>query len=149
MTTPIKPRVFRRTGGRLQDRIQPIVIEFVEAGDEPEADEVEDGGERYSEGLADLQQAERDLVRAARRATRAVAKGISTYDDERRASARAKVDGAVEDFPHNYAKAMSETIRESADLPLDLAEALAPRDYRRRARRNLQRLSRTLRLFRM
>jgi hypothetical protein len=146
MTTPIRPRVFHRSGGRLEKRIQPIVLEYrsTDRDDDIEADD-----ERYSEDLEDFQRAEKDLVRAARRATRAVSKGIETYDEERRASAREKEDGAVEDFPHNYAKAISETLREGADVPLDVAEALAPKDYRKRVRRNLKRVSRTLRLFRL
>jgi hypothetical protein len=151
MTTPIRPRVFRRTGGHLHSRIQPVVLEYRSTERRSSADRYSDRDEdeRYSDDLEDFQRAEKDLVRAARRATRAVYRGIDTYDEERRESAQAKKDGAVEDFPHNYAKAVSETLREGADVPLDLAEALAPKDHRKRVRRNLKRVSRTLRLFRL
>ncbi len=144
-TTPLRPRIFRRAGGRLHTEMKPIILEF-----RASSERTSDGGdERYTDGLEDVQKAEKDLVRAARRTTRAVAKGIDTYDEERRASALSKKDGAVEDFPHNYAKAVSETLREGADIPMDLAEALAPKDHRKRVRRNLRRASRTLRLFRL
>jgi len=76
-------------------------------------------------------------------------KGIETYDEERSRSAHEKEDGAIEDFPHNSAKAMSEALKEASELPLDIAEALAPRDYRRRMRKNLRQLSKTLRVFRL
>jgi hypothetical protein len=144
-TTPLPPRIFRRAGGRLHADIKPIVLEYRATSERTSAD----GDERYSDGLEDVQKAEKDLVRAARRTTRALAKGIDTYDEERRASALSKKDGAVEDFPHNYAKAVSETLREGADIPMDIADALAPKDQRKGVRRNLRRVSRTLRLFRL
>ena len=107
------------------------------------------GRERYSAGLADLQRAEVDLLRVTRRAASAIAHGIDTYDRERRRSAQEKVDGAIEDFPHNTAKALSDSLREAADLPLDIAEAVAPKNYRKRVRRGLRNASSVLRVFRM
>ena len=147
-TSPIKPRILRRSGGRLQTGLKPIVLEY-HSRSKRRKDRDEDDDERYSDSLEDIQKAEKDLVRVARRATRAVAKGVDTYDEERRRSARSKQDGAIEDYPHNMAKAMSETLREGADIPMDLADALAPKDYRRRVRRSLRRISGALRLFRL
>ena len=149
-TSPIKPRILRRPGGRLHTGLKPIVLEYhPRSKRRRDRDEGDDDDERYSDSLEDIQKAEKDLVRVARRATRAVAKGVDTYDEGRRRSARSKEDGAIEDYPHNMAKAMSETLREGADIPMDLADALAPKHYRKRVRRNLRRISGTLRLFRL
>jgi hypothetical protein len=70
-------------------------------------------------------------------------------EDARKAQAREKKDGPVEDFPHNAVKAVSEAMREGADIPIDLADAFAPRDYRKRVRRSIKRVSKSLRLFRL
>ena len=142
----IKPRVFRRARGKLHTDLEPIVLEYTR---HKKKDTSDDDGELYSDGLEDVQRAEADLLRVMRRATRAVTKGIETYDEERSRSAHEKEDGAIEDFPHNSAKAMSEALKEASELPLDVAEALAPRDYRRRMRKNLKQLSKTLRVFRL
>jgi hypothetical protein len=145
-----KPRVFRRARGKLQAGLEPIVFEYRRKKKaKPAASTASSNGERYSEGLEDIQRAEADLVRVARRATRAVAKGLDTYDQERSRSAHEKEDGAIEDFPHNSAKALSEALKEASELPLDVAEALAPREYRQRMRKNLKKMSRTLRVFRL
>lgn len=142
-----KPRVYRRARGKLQAGLEPIVFEYRRKKQAKPA--VSANGEQYSDGLGDVQRAEADLLRVARRATRAMTKGIETYDEERSRSAHEKEDGAIEDFPHNSAKAMSEALKEASELPLDIAEALAPRDYRRRMRKNLRQLSKTLRVFRL
>src|SRR5688572_30799063 len=123
-TEPLKPRVFRRTRGQLQPGLRPIVLEYVRDDESDDTEQDRERGEEYSEGLADIQQAEADFVRVARRATQAVAKGIDTYDQERRTSAKSKKDGAVEDFPHNSAKAMSAALKEASELPLDVADAI-------------------------
>lgn len=147
-TEPLKPRIFRRSRGQLQPGLRPIVLEYVrDDDDDTEVDR--ERGEEYSEGLADVQQVEADLVRVARRATSAVAKGIDTYDQERRASAKAKRDGAVEDFPHNSAKAMSAALKEASELPLDVADAVTTKNYRKRLRRGLRRISRSMRVYRL
>jgi hypothetical protein len=148
-TEPIKPRVFRRTRGQLQPGLRPIVLEFVRVDESDDTEQDRERGEEYSEGLADIQQAEADLVRVARRATQAVAKGIDTYDQERRTSAQSKKDGAVEDFPHNSAKAMSAALKEASELPLDVADAITTKNYRKRLRHGLRRVSRSLRLYRL
>ena len=147
---PLKPRVFRRSRGQLQPGLRPIVLEYVRDDEETADTEVDrERGEEYSEGLADFQQAEADLVRVARRATSAVAKGIDTYDQERRASAKSKKDGAVEDFPHNSAKAVSAALKEASELPLDVADAVTTKNYRKRLRKGLRRISRSMRVYRL
>lgn len=148
-TEPVRPRVFRRSRGQLQPGLRPIVLDY-RANDEAEAGEADaEHNELYSEGLADFQQAEADLVRIARRATAAMAKGIDTYDVERRASAKTKKDGAIEDFPHNSAKAVSAALKEASELPLDVADAVSTQHARKRLRRGLRRLSRSMRVFRL
>lgn len=147
-TDPLKPRVFRRTRGQLQAGLRPIVLEYVR-DDEDDTERDRERGEEYSDGLSDIQQAEADFVRVARRATSAVAKGIDTYDQERRASAKSKKDGAIEDFPHNSAKAMSAALKEASELPLDVADALTTKNYRKRLRRSLRRISRSMRVYRL
>lgn len=143
----LKPRVFRRARGKLHTDLEPIVLEYTRHKKKSETDN--DDGERYSEGLEDIQRAEADLVRVARRATQAIAKGIDTYDRERSRSAREKEDGAIEDFPHNSAKAVSEALKEASELPIDIAEATAPRHMRKRMRRNLKQVSKALKVFRL
>jgi hypothetical protein len=148
-TEPIKPRVYRRTRGQLQPGLRPIVLEYSAAADDETTERDEERHEEYSDGLADIQQAEADFVRIARRATSAVAKGIDTYDQERRSSAKSKKDGAIEDFPHNSAKAVSAALKEASELPLDVADAITTKNYRKRLRRGLRRLSRSMRVYRL
>ncbi len=66
-----------------------------------------------------------------------------------RRSAREKKDGAVKDFPHNSAKALSESLKEASEIPVDMADAVTTKNYRKRMRRGLRRASRVLRLFRL
>ena len=143
-----KPRVFRRSHGQLEARLRPIVLEYEPRREKRAKTEIGSKGERYSAGLEDIQQAEADLLSVMRRATRAVAQGVETYDRERARSAEAKTDGAIEDFPHNSAKALSEMLKEASDIPVDIADAVTTKNYRRRLRRNLQSVSKTLRVFR-
>ena len=147
-TEPTKPRVYSRSRGHLQTGLRPIVLEM-RSRKEKRASRQDDDKAEYSEGLGDLQRAEADLVRVARRATKAVAQGVETYDRERSRSAAEKKDGAIEDFPHNTAKALSETLKEASEIPVDVAEALAPKNYRKRMRRYLKRVSKALRVFRL
>ena len=138
-----KPHVHAHAG------LQPIVIEYRSRKNKPKVQDDDDGREKYSKDLRDFEEGEGRLVRVMKRTTRAVAQGVDTYDRERRRSAKEKKDGPIEDFPHNAAKAVSEALREGADIPIDLAEAFAPKDYRRRVRRSLKRVSKGLRLFRL
>jgi hypothetical protein len=84
-----------------------------------------------------------------RRATRAIALGVETYERERAKSAQMKVDGAIVDFPHNSAKALSETLREASEIPVDVADSVTTQNYRRRVHRNLRNAAKALRVFRM
>lgn len=143
-----KPRVFRRSHGQLEARLRPVILEYEPRPEKRAKTEIGSKGERYSAGLEDIQQAEVDLLSVMRRATRAVAQGVETYDRERARSAEAKTDGAIEDFPHNSAKALSEMLKEASEIPVDIADAVTTKNYRRRLRRNLQSVSKTLRVFR-
>lgn len=145
-TEPNKPRLYRRSGGQLKTgSLEPIVLEYQSRKKKQKSAE----DEKYSKGLEDVQQAEADLVRLARRASKAVAKGLETYDQERSRSAEEKKDGAIEDFPHNVAKATSESLKEASEIPVDMAESMSTKNYRKRLRQNLKSVSKALRLFRI
>jgi hypothetical protein len=142
-----KPRFYRRSGGQLKTgSLEPIVLEYQSRKKKGKSEEE---GEKYSKGLEDVQQAETDLIRVARRASKAVAKGLETYDQERSRSAEEKKDGAIEDFPHNAAKAASETLKEASEIPVDMADSMSTKNYRKRLRQNLKSVSKALRLFRI
>ncbi len=150
MSTDIsKPRIYRRLHGKLQAGLVPIVVEYHSRKKKSSQRLGEKQGARYSAGLADVQRVEGDLVRAARRATTAVAKGLDTYDRERSRSAAEKTDGAIEDFAHNSAQALSDTLKEASEIPLDIADSVTSTNYRRRMRQNLKRVSKALRVFRL
>jgi hypothetical protein len=144
-----KPRVFRRTRGHLEPSLRPIVVEFETQHEKQAKTQRGPRAERYTRGLADFQQAEVDLLAVMRRATRAIALGVETYEHERAKSAKTKTDGAIIDFPHNSAKALSETIREASEIPVDVADAMTTQNYRRRVHRNLRNVAKALRVFRM
>jgi len=143
-----KPRVLRRSRGKLQSDMRPIVLEYKGRKKKSE-DKGDNGKEQYSKGLEDIQVLEGDLVRVANRATKALSKGIETYDNERKRSAKEKTDGAIEDFFHNSAKATSAYLKEASELPVDLVESLNKGSYRKMLRDNLRRTSRLIRLFRL
>lgn len=140
--------VLRRTRGGLQSEVQPIIIAYKSRRKKRKAIE-DDGEERYSEGLEDVQRLEGNLVRVTKRSAKAFSKGINTYETERNRSAKEKKDGAIEDFVDNSAKAASTFMKEASEIPVDIAETLDNRSYRKRTRKNLRRLSRTIRLFRI
>ncbi len=144
-----KPRVYRRKHGHLEPGLRPIVVELKPRREKQAKTTRQPKAEMYSQGLADIQQAEADLLRVMRRATRAIAHGVDTYEQERAKSAQMKIDGAIVDFPHNSAKALSETLKEASDIPVDLADAITTQNYRRRLHRNLRNISKALRVFRM
>lgn len=141
--------VLRRTRGGLQSEVRPIVIEYKKRRRKKRQAAEDDGEERYSEGLEDVQRLEGNLVRVAKRSARVFSKGIDTYEQERDRSAKEKKDGVIEDFFHNSAKAASASMKEASEIPVDIAEALGGRSYRKQARKNLRRVSRTIRLFRI
>jgi hypothetical protein len=140
--------VLRRTRGGLQSELRPIVIEYKKRRKKKRR-AVEDDDERYSEGLESVQRVEGNLVRVAKRSAKALSKGLDTYEQKRNRSAKEKKDGAIEDFVDNSAKAASTFMKEASEIPVDIAEALGGRSYRRQARKNLRWVSGTIRLFRI
>jgi len=143
-----QPRVLRRSGGKLQPDIKPIVLEYKgrKKKSETKADESQD---KYTDGLEDVQVLEGDVMRVAQRAVKAVSKGIDTYEHERKRSAKEKTDGAIEDFFHNSAKATSVYLKEASEIPVDLVESMNKESYRKRLRKYLRRSSKLIRLFRI
>ncbi len=143
-----KVLVMRRSGGKLQPGLQPIVLEYKERKKKTKA-EGETEEERYSEGLEDVQRMEGDVMRVAQRSARALSKSLDTYDQERKRSAKEKKDGAIEDFAHNSAKAASTYMKEISEIPMDIAESLDTSSYRKRLRDSLHQTSKVIRLFRI
>jgi len=143
-----KPRVLRRSGGKLQDEMKPIVLDYRKRKKKARAED-NDEPKKYSEGLEDIQVLEGDMVRVAKRAAKAASKGLDTYDQERQRSAKEKTDGAIEDFFNNSAKATSSFLKEASEIPIDVAEAMNTESYRKRLRKNLRRSSKLMRLFRI
>lgn len=143
-----KVLVMRRSGGKLQPGLQPIVLEYKERKKKSRT-QGENTEPKYSDGLEDVQRAEGDVMRVAQRSARALSKSLDTYEQERKRSAKEKKDGAIEDFPHNSAKAASTYLKEISDVPLDIAESLDTSSYRKRLRDSLHQTSRIIRLFRI
>lgn len=143
-----KVLVMRRSGGKLQPGLQPIVLEYKERRKKTKA-EGETEEEKYSEGLEDVQRMEGDVMRVAQRSARALSKSLDTYDQERKRSAKEKKDGAIEDFAHNSAKAASTYMKEISEIPIDIAESLDTSSYRKRLRDSLHQTSKVIRLFRI
>lgn len=141
--------VLQRTRSGLQSELRPIVINYKQRHKKKKTAEDDNGTERYSEGLEDVQRLEGNLVRVAKRSARAFSKGIDTYEQERDRSAKEKKDGALEDFVHNSAKAASASMKEASEIPVDFTESLSGRSYRKQARKSLRRLAGTIRLFRI
>lgn len=141
--------VLRRSRGKLQSEIQPIVLEYKDRRKKQKKAVEPDEEDRYSEGLEDVQRMEGDMVHLAKRSAKVLSKGLDTYDEERKRSAQEKKDGAIEDFMNNSAKAISASMKEASDIPVDIAESLSTSSYRKQLRRNLRRASRVIRLFRI
>ena len=148
-TAQEEPLVLQWREGELEADAGPIVLEYRSGKKKKKKAGVDGKGRRnYSRGLKDVQEVEGDMVKIARKATRSVAKAIETYEKERTRSADEKKDGAIEDFPQNAAKAMSEAMKEASDIPVDVVDALTTRNLRKQLRRNLKRTSRALKVFR-
>lgn len=144
-----KARVLRRSGGKLEENVKPIVLEYKRADDDDDVETVKKGKARYSKGLEDLQTMEADVLRVSQRAARAFSKGIDTYQTERQKSAEDKTDGAIEDFVHNSAKAMSTSLKEASDIPMDIAESIDTDSYRKRLRQSLKDASKIINFWRI
>lgn len=92
---------------------------------------------------------ESDILRVSQKAAKAFSKGIDTYQAEREKSAEEKTDGAIEDFMHNSAKAMSASLKEASDIPVDIADLISSDANRKRLRRTLREASKSLDFWRI
>jgi hypothetical protein len=93
---------------------------------------------RSTRGLGPVEGAQRGLARASLRVARAVAAGMETYLDERDKSASRKRDGALRDLHLNVADAVGTILRESKDVPRELARGIDTRETRRAIRRSVR-----------
>ena len=122
------------------DQVRPIVLTLKK--------KKKRGKRRYSKGLEEAQRMERHLTRSTQRMARAAEKGITTYRKLSIRSAEKKKDGAILDFFPNSGIAMSRSMREASTIPYDIARAIDTPQNRKRLRRQLRSLSRTLRTWR-
>jgi hypothetical protein len=97
-----------------------------EAGLTPNAtaEETEAPKKKTSRRWRDVQRSERRLTKAQKRMAKAVLAGIERWDLDREKSARKKRDGAMKDAISNALKAYSKMMRESANVPRDLAKGM-------------------------
>ena len=128
--------------------IHPIVLNYKKRKKKSKGNG-DDAQAKYSKGLKDIQILEGNLVRIAQRASKAVFKGIDTYERERKQSLNEKTDGAIEDYVYNSAKAASEFLKETSEIPVDLADSVNSKSYRKRLRRGLRRSSKVIRMWRI
>lgn len=103
---------------------------------------------RYSRGLEEVQQMELHMTRAMHRAAQATGQGIRSYQKMSTKSARKKKDGAIKDFIPNVGTAMGHTLEKASPLPGDLAKIINTKQNRKRLKRQLRALSRSLRAWR-
>lgn len=85
-----------------------------------------------------LEDVEKRVSRSAHRVTKAVNKGVTTYIDKRKKSARKRRDGALVDIYQNVAKGLSKGLSRSAPVLTDVAKAANTRRLRKRIRRGLR-----------
>jgi hypothetical protein len=100
---------------------------------------------RYSRGLEEIQQMEPHLTRSTHRMSKAIEKGIATYRKRRKVSARKMKDGAIINFIPDSAWAMSRALEEASPIPYDIARAMTTKRSRKRIRRQVRMVSRTVR----
>jgi hypothetical protein len=143
-----KARVLHRTSGGLKPEVKPIVLEY-KREKEDKKDGNAKGKAKYSKGLEDIQTLESNVLRVSQKAAKAFSKGIDTYQHEREKSAEEKTDGAIEDFVHNSAKAMSASMKEASDIPVDIAESISTEAYRKQLRRTLRETSKAIGFWRI
>jgi hypothetical protein len=149
-TSEPKVRVLRRSSGGVQPEVKPIVLEYKKDKEEKDSEDSGVKGKvKYSKGLEDIQTFESDVLRLSQKAAKAFSKGIDTYQQEREKSAEEKTDGAIEDFVHNSAKAMSVSLKEASDIPVDIAESVNTASYRKRLRQSLREASKAIDFWRL
>ncbi|MEW6736395.1 MAG: hypothetical protein AB1489_34200 [Acidobacteriota bacterium] len=90
---------------------------------------------RYSKGLKDLQKFEDGLSKSARRISRALASGLTTYRKRRNKSASKRRDGAIRDGLVNWSKGLGKTLRKASDAPYDIAKSVNSKKITRELRR--------------
>jgi hypothetical protein len=129
--------------------MKPILLKLKKGGKKSKKKDDSGKKARYTGGLKGIQEFDGKLVSIAKKTTKALSKGVDVYDREREQSSMEKKDGAIEDFIHNTAKASSAALKEAADIPIDIAEAISPVSFRKRLRRPLRRVSKYLRLWRI
>lgn len=144
-----KPLIYKRSDDTSETELKPIVLNYRALMKKKEKDQEENGKKKYSRGLKDVQEAEADLVRLARRTSKALSKGLDTYDRERIRSANEKKDGAIEDIAHNSAKAISDSLKEVSDILIEFADTNYAKNFQKRLRRSLKRTVKSLRVFRL
>ena len=118
-----------------QERIRPIVLSLKNKKKRKR---------RYSKGLKEIQRMERHLTRSAHRMARATEKGITTYRKLSTKSARQKKDGAILDFIPNSGIALSRSLRIASTIPYDISQAMDTPQNRKRLKRQLRSISRSL-----
>jgi len=99
---------------------------------------------RYTKGLADVQKMEGDAVQIAQTAARALSMSLDTYHEARQKSAKKKTDGALEDFIHNTAKATSTFLKETSDIPVEVADSISRSNMRKNLRKGIRRAAKKL-----
>ncbi len=129
-------------GGELLPKRKPIVLKYKKW-----KKKTKDSKPKYTGALKDIQLLQGDAVRAAGTAARALSKSIDVYDAERKKSAKKKRDGAIQDFLQNSARATSTYLKESSDIPIDLADSLNRISSRKNLKKNLRRVSKGLRTW--
>ena len=143
-----KVQLLHHVRGQLQQDLRPVVLDYKKPAKKKKGNR-DEGKEKYSSGLEGIQRLGSDVMRVTQKASKALSKGIDTYEHERQQSAKAKKDGAVEDLFDNSAKAASSYLKETSDIPVDLAEMVNKKSYRKRLRRGLRRTSRFIRMWRI
>ena len=148
----VSPLVLKRSGEKSTSDFEPIVLKYKKRKQKKNRIRSDEAGEKkpeYSRNLKDVQKVEGDMVGIAHRASQAVTKGFESYDKSRKKSAKSKKDGAIEDFPHNATKAVSDSLKEASEIPVDIVDSLLTRNYRKQMRRNLRQASRAIKIFRL
>jgi hypothetical protein len=143
-----KVQTYDRERDKSQATQEPIVIRYKKPRKKRDS-RSGDGKAKYTPGLKDVQVLEGNLMKVAQKATRALSKGVDTYEQERQKSAKEKTDGAIDDFFYNSAKATSAYLKEASDIPVDLIESVNKTPMRKRLRKRLRRTSKAIRMWRL
>jgi hypothetical protein len=141
-----KVRVLHRADGELQSDVRPIVLNYKKRKKTKTAGATAKKP-KYSRGLEDVQRLGTDSVHIAQTASKALTKGLEAYERESQKSARAKRDGAIEDFINNAAKANSAYLKEASDIPVDIAESFSRTRTGKSLRKSLRQASRVIGVF--